>query len=94
MSIYLTAIVKSKAEAVSELRTLLLDMVANSRKEEACMQYDLHEAADTNTFIFQEEWKDQAGLDLHNKQPYLLNFVAQANRLTEEILIYKTEKLA
>ncbi|MEH3113232.1 putative quinol monooxygenase [Pedobacter terrae] len=94
MSIYLTAIIKSKQETTSELRKMLLDMVANSRTEEACVQYDLHESASDHTFIFQEEWKDQAGLDLHNKQPYLLNFVAHAGRLTDEIVIYKTEKIA
>ena len=94
MSIYLTAIVKSKQETTVALRTMLLDMVVNSRKEEACIQYDLHESAGDHTFIFQEEWKDQAGLDLHNKQPYILAFVAQADQLTDGIVIYKTEKLA
>ncbi|QDW27539.1 putative quinol monooxygenase [Pedobacter sp. KBS0701] len=94
MSIYLTAIVKSKPETVNPLREVLLDMVTNSRKEEACIQYDLHEAADDLTFVFQEEWKDQAGLDLHNQQPYILAFVAKADRLTADIVIYKTEKLA
>jgi len=94
MSIYLTAIVKSKQETTVALRTMLLDMVVNSRKEEACIQYDLHESAGDHTFIFQEEWKDQAGLDLHNKQPYILAFVAQADQLTDDIVIYKTEKLA
>ena len=94
MSIYLTAIVKSKKETTAALRTMLLDMVANSRKEEACIQYDLHESPVDNTFIFQEEWKDQAGLDLHDQQSYILAFVAQADTLTEGIVIYKTEKLA
>ena len=94
MSIYLTAIVKSKKETTAALRTMLLDMVLNSRKEEACIQYDLHESAVDNTFIFQEEWKDQAGLDLHDQQPYILAFVAQADTLTEDIVIYKTKKLA
>jgi len=94
MSIYLTAIVKSKPDTVNQLREVLLDMVANSRKEEACIQYDLHEAAHDLTFIFQEEWKDQSGLDEHNQQPYILAFVAQAGSLTAEIVIYKTEKLA
>jgi len=94
MSIYLTAIVKSKKETVAALRTVLLDMVANSRKEVACIQYDLHEAVGDGTFIFQEEWKDQASLDLHNEQPYILAFVAQADQLTDDIVIYKTAKLA
>nr|WP_276902832.1 putative quinol monooxygenase [Pedobacter kyonggii] len=94
MSIYLTAIVKSKKETTAALRTMLLDMVVNSRKEKACIQYDLHESAVDDTFIFQEEWKDQAGLDLHNQRSYILAFVAQADVLTDGIVIYKTEKLA
>ncbi|WP_316843501.1 putative quinol monooxygenase [Pedobacter psychrodurus] len=94
MSIYLTAIVKSKKETITALRAVLLDMVENSRKEEACIQYDLHESASNRTFIFQEEWKDQPSLDVHNKQPYILAFVEQAATLTEDIVIYKTEKLA
>ncbi|WP_316826763.1 putative quinol monooxygenase [Pedobacter miscanthi] len=94
MSIYLTAIIKSKQATVAPLRTILLDMVANSRKEEACIQYDLHESAGNLTFIFQEEWKDQASLDQHNEQPYILAFVDQAGVLTDEIVIYKTQKLA
>ncbi|GGH11427.1 putative quinol monooxygenase [Pedobacter zeae] len=94
MSIYLTAIVKSKEGTTAALRSMLLEMVVNSRKEKACIQYDLHESAADNTFIFQEEWKDQTGLDLHNKQPYILEFVAQAGKLTDDIVIYKTAKLA
>lgn len=94
MSIYLTAIIKSKPDTVDQLRTILLDMVSNSRKEEACIQYDLHESAADLTFVFQEEWKDQAGLDQHDQQAYILTFVAQAPTLTDEIVIYKTSKLA
>ncbi|KQM75153.1 hypothetical protein ASE74_04050 [Pedobacter sp. Leaf216] len=94
MSIYLTAIVKSKETTTAALKAVLLDMVANSRKEEACIQYDLHESVSDRTFIFQEEWKDQLGLDAHNKQPYILSFVEQAATLTDDIIIYKTEKLA
>jgi quinol monooxygenase YgiN len=94
MSTYLTAIIKSKQDTVDQLRTVLLDMVANSRREEACIQYDLHESAADLTFVFQEEWKDQTGLDQHNQQPYILAFVAQAPALTDDIVIYKTRKLA
>jgi quinol monooxygenase YgiN len=94
MSIYLTAIVKSKQETTMALRTMLLDMVVNSRKEEACIQYDLHEIAGGDIFIFQEEWKDEEGLDLHNQQPYLLAFVEKAQELTESVIVYKTQKIA
>lgn len=94
MSIYLTAIVKSKKDTNEKLRTVLLDMVTNSRREEACIQYDLHETVDGGVFIFHEEWKDQPSLDQHNKQPYILAFIEQSAELTDDIVIYKAEKLA
>jgi quinol monooxygenase YgiN len=94
MSIYLTVIVKSKPEKKEELRTLLLNMVYQSRKEGACIQYDLHEVTDQDIFIFQEEWADQTGLDFHNEQEYLKDFVSKAEQLTDEIMAYKTGKIA
>ncbi|MFW0714686.1 putative quinol monooxygenase [Pedobacter sp. N23S346] len=94
MSIYLTAIVKPKPETKAELRTLLLNMVLQSRKEDACIQYDLHESEEKDLFIFQEEWKDQAGLDLHNKREYLLDFIGKSSLLTDGIVIHKTSKIA
>ena len=69
-------------------------MVVQSRKEAACIQYDLHEDAAHNLFIFHEEWADQAGLDLHNQQEYLLDFVAKSSELTKEIVIHQTNKIA
>jgi len=94
MSIYLTAIVKSKPEAKEELSKILLYMVVQSKKEKACIQYDLHEDTSLDLFIFHEEWADQAGLDLHNQQEYLLNFVAKSSELTTEIVIHQTNKIA
>jgi len=94
MSIYLTAIVKSKKEKTAELRHILLDMVSNSRKEDACIQYDLQESSSENTFIFHEEWVNQDGLDAHNQQSYIQAFVKKSAELTDAVVIYKTEKLA
>lgn len=53
MSIYLTVTIKGKQEKAEELKELLLNMVANSRKEKACLQYDLHQQVEDNVFIFQ-----------------------------------------
>ncbi|MDY0907296.1 putative quinol monooxygenase [Pedobacter sp. CFBP9032] len=94
MSIYLTAIIKIKPETKAELQTLLLNMVVQSRKEDACIQYDLHECKEEDLFIFWEEWKDQAGLDLHNKREYILDFVSKSSQLTNGIVIHKTDKIA
>ena len=94
MSIYLTVVIKSKEDKTQELKQLLLNMVVNSRKEKACLQYDLHDSVDENTFVFHEEWLDQSGLDAHNLQSYIVDFSAKVPLLTESLKIYQTEKLA
>lgn len=94
MSIYLTAIVKAKIAKRAELKTILLDMVSKSRREDACIQYDLHEDIVNHTFIFHEEWSDQIGLNQHNQQSYILNFVEKSVELSDGITIYKTDQIA
>ncbi|MFC6100932.1 putative quinol monooxygenase [Olivibacter domesticus] len=95
MNIYLTAIIKTKPEHFTEVLTVLQNMVQETRKEEACIQYDLHqEKEDENIFIFHEIWKDQAGLDSHNQQSYILAFGQLAKeKLQETPQIYLTNKI-
>lgn len=95
MSIYLTAIIKAKPECREEVMAVLQKMVTATRKEEACIQYDLHQGAeDGNLFVFYEIWRDQRGLDCHNSQPYILAFGELANdSLQEAPQIYVTNKL-
>lgn len=96
MSIYLTAIVKSKPGQSEPLKALLLDLVAASRAESACIQYDLHQSEeDADLFLFQEEWASEEGLALHNSQPHLAAFGEQSKDLREgQIIIYRTQKVA
>jgi len=84
MSIYLTAILKSKTDKIQELKTILDNMVLNTRKEEACEKYDLHQGLEDETvFIFQEIWKSKEGLDAHNQQLYIKEFVEKAPELLD-----------
>lgn len=94
MSIYLTALVQAKADSIQEVKILLTNLVKNSRTETACLQYDLHQSADDEkVFIFHEEWQDQEGLNLHNTQPYILDFVKKSTELlASPVTIYKTKK--
>ncbi|RZL39798.1 MAG: antibiotic biosynthesis monooxygenase [Pedobacter sp.] len=95
MKIYLTAVIKSKPECFEEVALVLKNMVVHTRKETACLQYDLHQDMnDKNVFVFYEIWQNQRGLDLHNEQSYIKEFVALANdKLEEKPAIYLTEKL-
>ena len=95
MEINLTVIIKSKPEHREEVKTILKNLVENSRKESACLQYDLHQdIADPNVFIFHEIWKNKEGLELHNEQPYIKQFSQTAEPFLEEKQIfYFTSKL-
>jgi len=84
MSIYLTAILKSKKDKIQDLKSILDNMVLNTRKEEACEKYELQQSLDDKTvFIFHEIWKSKDGLDAHNQQSYIKEFVEKAPDLLE-----------
>lgn len=85
MNVYLTAILKAVPAHREEVLAFLLAMVEASRKEEACIQYDLHQVnSDENQFIFYEIWKDQVGLDAHNQQAYIVEFGKVAEEKLQE----------
>jgi len=87
--ISITAIIKSKQENIEQVQNMVHHLVTETRKEAACVRYDLHTTE--NVFIIWEEWKDQPGLDIHNNQPYLLDFVNQTeDLLASPIQVYKT----
>lgn len=95
MPIYITAIIKSQPAHVQEVKSVLENLVTESRKETACLQYDLHQGIeDPNLFVFYEIWADERGLAQHNAQPYMLNLARLAgDKLAEKPLVYLTTKL-
>ncbi|MEO7976750.1 putative quinol monooxygenase [Flavobacterium sp.] len=87
--ISITAIIKSKQENIEEIKNMIHHLVTQTRKEEACIRYDLHTTE--NVFIIWEEWKDQPGLDIHNNQIYLQDFIKKSESLVASpIQVYKT----
>jgi len=87
--ITITAIIKSKQENIEQVQNMVHYLVTETRKEAACLRYDLH--TNENVFIIWEEWKDQAGFDFHNNQTYLQDFIKKSeNLVASPIQVYKT----
>lgn len=80
--ITITAIIKSKEENTTEVDDMLQHLVAETRKEKACLRYNVQKS--NNVFIFWEEWQDQTGFDLHMTQPHLQDFFTKASNLVNE----------
>lgn len=92
MSIYLTVVVKVKPEHQQEMKDLLYSLPELSKKENACIEYDVHQSIDDeNTFILNEKWESVDGLDFHNEQSYSKAFFASFDKLQEHPIIYRSK---
>jgi len=62
----------------AELRAL----VGPTRKEEGCLQYDLHRAADQpGTYLLHEVWADREAHATHTRTPHFLRWNARKDAL-------------
>ena len=74
--------VVAKDETREELRRILSAMVAPTRAEPGCINYDFHvDAEDPNVFVFYENWKSRADLEAHLKAPHLAPLVGRVDEL-------------
>jgi len=77
---YLTA----KAGHQDQVREALLELVKQTRSEEGCVNYDLHQSQEnTSEFAIYENWRKPAYLDAHAKSVHLQAFIRSAGHLLE-----------
>ncbi len=88
--------VRAKAEAVEEVKRECLALVAPSRSEEGCINYDLHQSSEGETlFVFYENWVSREALERHLEMPHSLLFDERtAGMLAEEAEITFWEMLS
>ena len=79
-----TIVVLMRARSGHEpfLEAELRAMVAPTRKEEGCLQYDLHRAADgTGAFLLHEVWESREHHTAHTKTDHFLRWNARKDAL-------------
>lgn len=63
----------------------LLKLLAPTRAEKGCLQYDLHQSAeDPALFLFYEEWTSAEALQLHFETPHLKHLQSVAEEILAE----------
>jgi quinol monooxygenase YgiN len=76
------AFAQAKHGKENELEEALLELVSHSRKEAACINYDLHRHLDKpGMFVFYENWIDRDGLEQHRKTQHIADFRSRASDL-------------
>lgn len=77
---------------VEEYIILARELVAETRKEEGCITYALHQDInDPSIVTMLEEWVDEEALNQHNKTEHVIRIVPGLRNLREstEVNIYK-----
>ncbi|MBB3104390.1 carboxymuconolactone decarboxylase family protein [Azomonas macrocytogenes] len=75
---------RAKPGRGAELQEALLPVVAASRQEAGCINYDLHvDEANPDSFVLYENWTNQAALDAHFQQPHSTALAARLPELLE-----------
>lgn len=85
--------IRAKSGMVRRVRDALRNLVAPTRQEIGCLNYDLHQSADDPTqFLFYENWTSGKELEIHSRSPHILAFRELAKGLLEgptEITFWK-----
>lgn len=67
-----------------ELKAVLTGLVAPSRREIGCYQYDLlRSPTEPRDFCFVERWENEAALEQHAAMAHVKTAIAQARELVE-----------
>ncbi len=80
----LTVIATLRARPGKEtaLREALQALVAPTRQEPGCLNYDLHQALeDPGSFLFYENWASRQHLDEHLARPHVQALLARSEEL-------------
>lgn len=85
--------IKVRPGSEEEFLKAVPDVVAATRAEDACINYDLHQSSsDPSHFVFYENWTSLAGLDQHSASPHIQVFRSRIGHLLEkptEITLWK-----
>jgi quinol monooxygenase YgiN len=89
------ALIKAKAGKEKELEAMLRSLVAPTRAEAGCVQYDLHvDKAQPGLYVFVERWESESHLKTHLKSSHIQSGMARRAELIETLDIRRLQPLA
>lgn len=85
----------SKKGKEKETQELLLGLLAPTRAEKGCLNYDLHQSSEKpEEFVFHENWSSEEALKTHLRSLHVLQAMRKAkDLLTEPVRITLWKKL-
>ncbi len=76
--------IRAKAGREAQVREVLLGLIALTRAEAGCINYDLHVSQDDpRQFVFYENWVSESHLESHANSPHLKALRSIADEILE-----------
>jgi len=81
-AITVVAMFQARPGKEAELKNALIGLVALTRQEAGCLNYDLHSLPeDATRFLFHENWTSQAHLEAHLQSAHLKALLPRVDEL-------------
>ena len=88
----IVATLTAKPGTEDELLPMLKALVAPTRAESGCINYELHRSHEhPGTFVFTESWASQEAWDAHKQSQHFVAFDEKQGALTESWTVFVGE---
>lgn len=84
-----------KKDSVEAARAELFKLVPPTRKENGCIEYNLHQdTSDPSIFLFYETWESAAAIDTHINTDHYKTYAKALAGVLEEKVVNKMTRIA
>ena len=91
----IVARIEAKADKIELVKTALLKLIEPTRKEEGCLQYDLHQDNENpEAFVFYENWESRALWQTHMNNDHLKAYMEETDGAVESFTLNEMSKIA
>lgn len=91
----IVARIEAKKDRVELVKAELLKLIEPTRKEEGCLQYDLHQDNENpELFFFYERWVSRELLQTHLENTHIKEYIAATEGAIEDFTISELTKIA
>jgi quinol monooxygenase YgiN len=92
-TIVITAILKPKQGSEQQLLSELKKVQSKSRKEAGCINYNLHQSVDDQTFVLYEVWENKKAMDQHIESSHYQEYRENIADLVATREVYKLKAI-
>ena len=91
----IVAHIKAKSNKVDLVKAELLKLIAITRAEKGCLNYDLHQDNENPAhFLFYENWESRELWQIHMNNQHLKEYMAATNGAIAEFTLHEMTQIA